>query len=320
MDSSSPNWTQIIVTAAITTLLSVAGSIFYFHYTERSPDLYYEIFPAASFSKGDVEVGIQTATIQNVGDKEADDVQVYFEIAENTAVQDLKVETSSPAIRSKITREAKSIEIVFPRLNPAESVRFSLLFEKGKAGVSQISVRAKGVNGRTGLKESDDLMPQFLASVTAVVGAAVGILITFLSRSSLELGLSNLFFKQRKVVDEELRQVRTRGNDEVDLAELLLNNRYRLYFNPAVPGNAKSKIMAFGKGGQILEGRNRNENSWRITGEFLELVDSEGAVHSRFYYSANNQSFYHTNDPDTGSIRKHNIRDQYMIPEAHVGV
>ncbi len=319
MDSSSLHWTQIIVTAAITTLLSVAGSIFYFHYTDRSPDLYYEIFPAASFVKDEIEVGIQTATIQNIGDKEADDVQVYFELAANTAVQDLKVEPSSPAIRSEITRETNSIEFAFPRLNPTESVRFSLLFEKGRTGVSQVAVRAKGINGRTGPKESDDLLSKFLAVVASIVGAALGALVMFLSRSSLEIGLSNIFAKQQKVVDEELRQVRTRGNDEVDLEKLLQENRYRLYFNPAIPGDVKSKIMVFGDGGRILEGRNRNENSWRISDDFLELVDSDGLVHSRFYYSASNHSFYHTNDNDTGSIRKHNIRDQYMVPERNVG-
>ena len=318
MEKSSLNWTHIIVTAAITTLLSVAGSIFFFHYTERSPNLYYEIFPIASFSKEDVEVGIQTAMVENVGDKEADDVQVYFALAESTAVQDLKVEPSSPAIRSMITRSSDSLEVTFPRLNPDEFVRFSLLFEKGKYGVSEIAVRAKGITGRTGPKESDDAPLNILAIVWSILGAATGVLIMFLSRSSLEIGLGSIFSKQRKVVDEELRLVRTRGNDRVNLIELLQHNRYRLHFNPAL-GDSKSKIMAFGDGGQILEGKNQNEHSWRIAGEFLELVNSEGLVHSRFYYSSNNHSFYHTNDPDTGSIRKHGIRDQYMVPEQGIG-
>jgi hypothetical protein len=95
----------------------------------------------------------------------------------------------------------------------------------------------------------------------------------------------------------------------------LLSSKYRLFFNPEVPGLSKTKIMQFGNDGRILEGQNKNESSWRIRSDFLELVDEQGGVHSRFYYSPSDGRFYQTNDPDNGSISKHGIRDQYMIPE-----
>ena len=75
-----------------------------------------------------------------------------------------------------------------------------------------------------------------------------------------------------------------------------------------------TKIMRFGKGGVILDGKNKNESSWRIQSGYLELLDSDGQVHSRFYYNPVSKRFSHTNDLDTGSIRKHSIRDQYMLP------
>lgn len=95
----------------------------------------------------------------------------------------------------------------------------------------------------------------------------------------------------------------------------LIGTEYRLFFNPKVPGLSKTKIMLFGKEGAILRGQNNNESSWRIRSGFLELLDSDGQVHSRFYYNPDKNRFDHTNDPDTGSIRKHSIRDQYMLPE-----
>ena len=94
----------------------------------------------------------------------------------------------------------------------------------------------------------------------------------------------------------------------------IINWQWRLFFNPKVPGLSKTKVMRFGKDGVILEGQNNNESSWRLRYGYFEMLDSEGKVHSRFYHSFEENRFCHTNDPDTGSIRKHSIRDQYMVP------
>ncbi len=96
---------------------------------------------------------------------------------------------------------------------------------------------------------------------------------------------------------------------------VLIGPNWRLFFNPKFPGLSKTKIMLFGEDGVIFEGRNINESSWRIRSGYLELLDSDAQVHSRFYYNPDKNRFDHTNDPDTGSIRKHSIRDQYMLPE-----
>lgn len=94
-----------------------------------------------------------------------------------------------------------------------------------------------------------------------------------------------------------------------DIAAILRMSPYRLYFNPE-KGRPASKIMMFGPSGAILEGKNDNENSWRVEGERLELVQSDGKVHSRFYFNPNANIFIHTNDEDTRSIK-----GQYLIPE-----
>lgn len=94
---------------------------------------------------------------------------------------------------------------------------------------------------------------------------------------------------------------------------LILDNKWRLFFNPKVPGLSKTKVMRFDKDGVICDGRNINESSWQLRHGYFEMLDSEGQVHSRFYYNPDDNGFFHTNDPDTGSIRKHSIRDQYMI-------
>ena len=57
-----------------------------------------------------------------------------------------------------------------------------------------------------------------------------------------------------------------------NLQKILTNTPYRLLLNPAVPGKSKNKIMRFGPNGQILEGRNNNETTWRIRQGLLELL------------------------------------------------
>lgn len=95
----------------------------------------------------------------------------------------------------------------------------------------------------------------------------------------------------------------------------MLGSEFRLFYNPKVPGLSKTKIMRFGLNGEIIEGKNQNENTWRIRGERLELVDSEGLVHSRFTYYPEEGRFSQENDPDSGSMRKHGIQGQYMIKQ-----
>jgi hypothetical protein len=108
--------------------------------------------------------------------------------------------------------------------------------------------------------------------------------------------------------------VREEEND--GLVKTIVNNKWRLFFNPA-KGAGASKIMRFDKGGIILEGKNDNESTWRIQNDHLELVDSDGKVHGRFKYDSKNSRFNHTNDPDTGAILKHSIRDQYLVVEVN---
>ena len=43
-----------------------------------------------------------------------------------------------------------------------------------------------------------------------------------------------------------------------------------------------------------------NENTWRIRHGLLELIDSKGKVHSRFYFSPEENRFFHTEDRTRG--------------------
>lgn len=86
-----------------------------------------------------------------------------------------------------------------------------------------------------------------------------------------------------------------------------MSTPYRLIFNPKTTG---AKRIVFGPDGVIVEGNNRNENSWRLWRHKLELLALSGEVFSRFTYDAASNIWRHTNDADTLSVR-----DQYLEPE-----
>lgn len=90
------------------------------------------------------------------------------------------------------------------------------------------------------------------------------------------------------------------------LESVLVGNSYRLVHNPQ---ENRSKKITFRMNGE-LGGGNKNEHSWRVSDGRLELLQSDGKVHSRFEYIARSGILAHTNDPDTLSAR-----DQFIVPE-----
>jgi hypothetical protein len=84
----------------------------------------------------------------------------------------------------------------------------------------------------------------------------------------------------------------------------LFSQPWRLIYNAP-----RSKRIVFAPGGQIVEGNNQNEHSWRVVGDRLELLQLDGKVHSRFVLE-NNGTFRHTNDKDTLSLR-----NQLIVPD-----
>jgi len=71
------------------------------------------------------------------------------------------------------------------------------------------------------------------------------------------------------------------------IEEALLATVYKLYFR-----DERAKIMRFLPGGQISDGKNNNEHTWRIIDGKLELLNGSGAIHSRFTFDPTSKSFY----------------------------
>jgi len=87
---------------------------------------------------------------------------------------------------------------------------------------------------------------------------------------------------------------------------LLKGRRFVFVFNPT---HGQAKLVTFLSGGEIGEGRNSNEDTWRIRRGALEVLAKDGKIYSRFVHDKKSGKLAHTNDPDTRSIH-----GQYMIP------
>lgn len=127
------------------------------------------------------------------------------------------------------------------------------------------------------------------------------------------------YIRKKTVANNEHPKVHQKTNQNQYIEDIIRGaiscSKFRLFFNPNDAGHTKNKVMHFGLNGEILEGKNKNESSWKIFNNFLELIDSKDNVHSRFLYDPKQRRFSQENDPESGSMRKHGIQNQYMIPE-----
>jgi hypothetical protein len=135
----------------------------------------------------------------------------------------------------------------------------------------------------------------FVSSLMAVLSGALAAAIS--TGAWVKLVKSYLKLYRRR--QEESRAAADSGY------ELLLKQQWMLNFNPRHP-NGKKKVT-FLENGEIGEGRNHNESKWRMHNEFLELLNDDGKVFSRFKFNSQNNTFFHTNDEDTLSIRDQDL-------------
>jgi len=76
------------------------------------------------------------------------------------------------------------------------------------------------------------------------------------------------------------------------------------------PQENYSKPVVFLDDGQIGEGRNNNEDTWRIRRGCLEFLTDDGKVYSRFRFDKTTGRLACTNDPDLSSLF-----NQYLFPQ-----
>lgn len=72
------------------------------------------------------------------------------------------------------------------------------------------------------------------------------------------------------------------------IKKLIFNRPWVLHFNPRAGGR---KEISFGASGEIISGRNDNENTWTVSAGRLLLNSANGHAHSAFVFDANSRAF-----------------------------
>ena len=95
-----------------------------------------------------------------------------------------------------------------------------------------------------------------------------------------------------------------------NLRQLVSNGRRFLFtFNP---GTGQSKYVTFMPNGDIGEGMNQNEHTWRIRRGLLEIFAADGAIYSRFTHDRESGYLKHTNDADLRSIHGQHLQPSFV--------
>jgi hypothetical protein len=124
---------------------------------------------------------------------------------------------------------------------------------------------------------------------------------TFLSALTAYLMFAAITRFARKTISAS--RVRRRDTEALILSKLI-GSQWRLIFNPT---SLKSKKISFHEDGNVGDGQNNNEHTWRVRAGMLVILNSDRQIFSRFRYDEDKDCFFHTNDDDTLSIRSQRI-------------
>jgi hypothetical protein len=97
----------------------------------------------------------------------------------------------------------------------------------------------------------------------------------------------------KKIIAQKL------ANEDAKILRLLQDNSWILAFSPGAPPNIGQKAISFKRDGAIGDGKNDNENKWRVVDGYLELLNKEEKIFNRFKYDESSRRFESTHDNDT---------------------
>lgn len=154
------------------------------------------------------------------------------------------------------------------------------------------------------------LLPITVENIESIVsGANLVALLVFVIAAMLGTLIAGL-----SIFSSVVRTLRVQLSEQKDkdrLSHRLTNQDWILIYNPKTK-NAR-KIINFSSSGEIHEGHNDNEHSWRIEDGSLVICREDGSIQNVFEYDERATAFKSTNDPNSDAIRR-GIKDQVIIP------
>jgi len=309
-----------LIWALVGGVIAALGSLAVVYLTTKAPDLVYESFPPSHVATTSADVSIYNVRLDNLGNEEAAEVQVYLALAGDSLIDDIQVTPSLVAIAYTKTRQNdRAFLIHLPSLNAREGAQFSLLVQRADNAPLTVEVRASGASGRerTSNQIADVSAVDALIQIIPIVfGVLLVIGVIAIAKDSRQF-LQRMFSQQLQALRTQSVPQNSGPLTDKQLEQKLLSTPFRFYYNPSYSLD-KNKVLHFGPDGTIPVGSNKNENRWRVRTGLLEFLNSREKIHSRFYYSTADRRFYQIGDPDTAAVATRGILDQYLAEEPQV--
>lgn len=185
-----------VITAMISTVITILGSVLLLYITRQEPTLKYEILPLSYFKTDSLHITIVNIRIVNEGNKECESIFFAPHFGDSLNSTDYEFQKSSPTIQMQKQIDSFSRKSYFfvPFLNAKEQVLCSFLLNKIIDEKSiDVDLRSKG---NIGVK----IEPNSPTIITrALYFGTIGMM-------ALTIGLVVfIIFHQRKVIRYQLR-------------------------------------------------------------------------------------------------------------------
>lgn len=141
------NWTQSILTAIITLIVSIGGGMILFNLQFQKPILVYKTEKILPFKSQTQNLNIYHFKFENNGNKLAEEISGNIQLFP-AKIKDVNIKTDFP-INIEISNDSLSLRFSTNSLNPNETFKLSILAtsEKNFPNTPIIKLRAKGLIG-----------------------------------------------------------------------------------------------------------------------------------------------------------------------------
>lgn len=164
--NDNSEWLRLLVGTLLGALLTFIGSVIFYHYQSREPNITYEIFPRATFKSDSQHLTIQSIRVENSGEKEAEEIVFSITLPRNSVFEDQSFSASSRSLEESIAMDTAGtnpnvigFDYSFPLLNAGESISYSYLIKSSMDEDIKAELRGVGVMGGPKITSSDNENP-----------------------------------------------------------------------------------------------------------------------------------------------------------------
>ncbi|MFH0020545.1 hypothetical protein ACFZAC_02940 [Pseudomonas fluorescens] len=162
-----------IITAVLTGLITVVGSLLTYWVTNSKPELIYTLNGGPSLKTNEGAKRIYVVEVKNSGEKEISQAFIHLSLA--TGVFSETASQASPGVKINEEKSERQIELRADSLNPNDTISISFItIQTAISSDPEIAVRAKGVNAKNQTqKDKEDPWDKYSAIFALIAAFAV---------------------------------------------------------------------------------------------------------------------------------------------------